>query len=67
MVADGRAALDAARAQQPDVIVSDVMMPEIDGLGLVQALRANPRTAGIPVLLLSARAGQDAAVEGLAA
>jgi PAS domain S-box-containing protein len=66
-VADGRAALDAARVQPPDLIVSDVMMPEIDGLGLVQALRANPRTAGIPVLLLSARAGQDAAVEGLAA
>ena len=66
-VADGRAALDAARATAPDLIVSDVMMPEIDGLGLVQALRADPRTAGVPVLLLSARAGQEAAVEGLAA
>ena len=66
-VADGRAALDAARAAPPDLIVSDVMMPEIDGLGLVHALRANPRTAGVPVLLLSARAGQEAAVEGLAA
>ncbi len=66
-VADGRAALDAARATVPDLIVSDVMMPEIDGLALVQALRADPRTAGVPVLLLSARAGQEAAVEGLAA
>jgi PAS domain S-box-containing protein len=66
-VADGRAALDLARSAAPDLIVSDVMMPEIDGLGLVQALRANPRTAGVPVLLLSARAGQEAAVEGLAA
>ncbi len=66
-VADGRAALDAARAAAPDLIVSDVMMPEIDGLGLVHALRANPRTAGVPVLLLSARAGQEAAVEGLSA
>ena len=66
-VADGRAALDAAQAAAPDLIVSDVMMPEIDGLGLVQALRADPRTAGVPVLLLSARAGQQAAVEGLAA
>jgi PAS domain S-box-containing protein len=66
-VADGRAALDAVRATAPDLIVSDVMMPEIDGLGLVQALRADPRTAGVPVLLLSARAGQEAAVEGLAA
>jgi PAS domain S-box-containing protein len=66
-VADGRTALDAARASPPDLIVSDVMMPEIDGLGLVQALRADQRTAGIPVLLLSARAGQEAAVEGLEA
>jgi PAS domain S-box-containing protein len=66
-VADGRAALDAARAAPPDLIVSDVMMPEIDGLGLVQALRTDLGTAGIPVLLLSARAGQEAAVEGLAA
>ena len=66
-VADGQAALDAAQATAPDLIVSDVMMPEIDGLGLVQALRADPRIAGIPVLLLSARAGQEAAVEGLAA
>ena len=59
-VADGRAALDAAQAAPPDLIVSDVMMPEIDGLGLVQALRADPRTARVPVLLLSARAGQEA-------
>jgi PAS domain S-box-containing protein len=66
-VADGRAALDAARATAPDLIVSDVMMPQIDGLGLVQALRADPGTAGVPILLLSARAGQQAAVEGLAA
>jgi PAS domain S-box-containing protein len=66
-VADGRAALDAARAAPPDLIISDVMMPEIDGLGLVQALRADPRTAEVPVLLLSARAGQEAAIEGLEA
>ena len=66
-VADGRAALSAAQGAPPDLIVSDVMMPEIDGLGLVQALRADPRTAGVPVLLLSARAGQEAAVEGLTA
>jgi CheY-like chemotaxis protein len=66
-VADGRAALDTARAAAPDLIVSDVMMPEMDGLGLVRALRADPHTAGVPVLLLSARAAQEAAVEGLAA
>ncbi len=66
-VADGQAALDAARAAPPDLIISDVMMPGVDGLRLTQELRADPRTAGVPLLLLSARAGQEAAVEGLGA
>ncbi|MFI5833325.1 SpoIIE family protein phosphatase [Micromonospora sp. NPDC051300] len=66
-VADGQEALDAARALPPDLVVSDVMMPRLDGLQLVAALRADPRTAGTPVLLLSARAGQDASIEGLEA
>jgi PAS domain S-box-containing protein len=66
-VADGQAALEAARAKVPDVIVSDVMMPRLDGLQLVAALRADPRTASAPVLLLSARAGQEASIEGLEA
>ena len=64
-VGDGRAALDAARVRNPDLVVSDVMMPRLDGLQLVAALRADPRTAGTPVLLLSARAGQEASIEGL--
>ncbi|GAA1651853.1 SpoIIE family protein phosphatase [Actinoplanes couchii] len=64
-VVDGRYALDAARAEVPDIVVSDVMMPRLDGLQLVAALRADPRTAGTPVLLLSARAGQEASIEGL--
>jgi len=66
-VADGRQALDAALAEPPDLVVSDVMMPELDGMGLLAALRAEPRTARVPVVLLSARAGEEAAVEGLAA
>jgi anti-anti-sigma factor len=66
-VSDGRAALEAALADPPDLVVSDVMMPELDGLGLLGELRADPRTARVPVVLLSARAGQEAAVEGLAA
>ena len=66
-VADGQAALDAVRAAPPDLIISDVMMPGVDGLRLAQELRADPRTAGVPLLLLSARAGQEAAVEGLEA
>ncbi len=65
--ADGQAALQAARTDPPDLIVSDVMMPGLDGLELVAALRADPATASVPVLLLSARAGQEAAVEGLTA
>ena len=66
-VADGRAALDAVRAQPFDLVISDVMMPGLDGLRLVSALRANSRVQDVPVLLLSARAGQEAAIEGLEA
>jgi PAS domain S-box-containing protein len=66
-VADGLAALDAVHADPPDLVISDVMMPGLDGLALVAALRSDPRTADVPVLLLSARAGQEAAVVGLGA
>ena len=66
-VRDGRAALEAALADPPDLVVSDVMMPELDGLQLLTALRADARTSRVPVVLLSARAGPEAAVEGLAA
>src|SRR6201996_3629498 len=66
-VADGLAALDAIRADAPELVISDVMMPGLDGLALVAALRSDPRTADVPVLLLSARAGQEAAIEGLEA
>ncbi|WP_433803438.1 ATP-binding protein [Actinomycetospora sp. CA-084318] len=65
--ADGDEALELALADPPDMIVSDVMMPGRDGLGLLTALRSDPRTDRVPVLLLSARAGEEAAVEGLAA
>ncbi|MEU4806156.1 SpoIIE family protein phosphatase [Actinosynnema sp. NPDC023587] len=66
-VHDGVEALEAARVRAPDLIVSDVMMPRLDGLSLVAALRADPRTAAVPVVLLSARAGQEASIEGLQA
>ncbi|GAA4602595.1 SpoIIE family protein phosphatase [Actinoallomurus liliacearum] len=66
-VTDGQAALEAARADAPDLIVSDVMMPRLDGLQMVAALREDTRTASVPVLLLSARAGQEASIEGLEA
>ena len=63
---DGAEALDKARAEPPDLVLSDVMMPRLDGHGLLKALRENARTAVTPVILLSARAGEDARVEGLA-
>jgi PAS domain S-box-containing protein len=66
-VADGQAALDAARASKPDLILSDVMMPRLDGLGLLRELRADPQLCEIPVILLSARAGEDARIEGMEA
>jgi signal transduction histidine kinase len=64
-VADGAVALDAARASTPDLVLSDILMPGLDGLALVRALRANARTRSVPAILLTARAGEDAALEGL--
>jgi signal transduction histidine kinase len=66
-VADGAQALSAARAHRPDVILTDVMMPNLDGFGLLRALRDDPRTAGISVIMLSARAGEESRVGGLEA
>lgn len=66
-VVDGWDALEAVRANAPDIVISDVMMPRLDGLGLVAELRADRRTSAVPVLLLSARAGQEASISGLRA
>jgi diguanylate cyclase (GGDEF)-like protein len=63
--ADGMAAFEAALASPPDLVLSDVMMPRLDGFGLLKALRADERTRHLPVILLSARAGDEAAVEGM--
>jgi len=67
VVGDGRAALEAARAHPPDLVLTDVMMPEMDGFALLRALRENERTRHVPVVMLSARAGEEARVEGLGA
>ncbi|WP_159396937.1 ATP-binding protein [Sorangium cellulosum] len=64
-VPDGHAALASARARPPDLLVSDVMMPGLDGVALLRELRADPRTCMVPVVLVSARAGEEAVVEGL--
>jgi PAS domain S-box-containing protein len=64
---DGQAALDSALARPPDLLVTDVMMPGLDGFALMRALKEDPRTRTVPVLMLSARAGEEARVSGLAA
>ncbi|MFL9908824.1 response regulator [Paraburkholderia sp. RL17-337-BIB-A] len=65
LASDGLAALEAARAAPPDLILSDVMMPRLDGFGLLRALRADPGLRDTPVLMLSARAGEEARVDGI--
>ncbi|AKT39985.1 ATP-binding protein [Chondromyces crocatus] len=66
-VSHGAAALASARARVPDLVLTDVMMPELDGFGLLRALREEPRTRAVPVVMLSARAGDEARVEGIEA
>ncbi len=65
VVADGKAALQAMHERRPDLLLSDVMMPRLDGFGLLTATRADPALRDLPVILLSARAGDEARVEGL--
>ncbi len=64
-VSNGVAALAAIEHSLPDLVLTDVMMPEMDGLELLQALRTNPQTRELPIILLSARAEEEARVEGL--
>ena len=66
-VTDGEAAVRAAREMKADLILTDVMMPRLDGFGVLRALRSDPETKSKPVILLSARAGEESRVEGLQA
>lgn len=66
-VSDGRAALEEARRARPDLVLSDIMMPRLDGFGLLQEIRADERLRDLPVVFLSARAGGEARTEGVAA
>lgn len=66
-VADGEQALAAVQRNRPDLLITDLMMPNLDGLGLLRALRASDVTKDMPVIALSARAGDEARVEGLRA
>ncbi|HEX7853460.1 MAG TPA: response regulator [Sphingobium sp.] len=67
LAGDGEAALAAIRQRRPDLVLSDVMMPRLDGFGLVAAIRADKALCDIPVILLSARAGEEARIEGMEA
>lgn len=62
---DGADALARASQRPPDLVLTDVMMPNLDGFGLLDALRRDPALAAVPVVMLSARAGGEAAVEAL--
>ncbi len=64
-VSDGAKALSAVKERTPDLVLTDVLMPELDGFGLLKELRNDRRTQSIPVVMLSARAGEEAYVEGL--
>ncbi len=62
---NGLVALELARANPPNLIVTDVMMPEMDGFALLRELRSDARTLTVPVMMVSARAGEEARVSGL--
>ncbi len=62
---DGLEALEIIADRPPEIVVSDVMMPRLDGFELLKRLRADSKTESIPLILLSARAGEEAAIEGL--
>ncbi len=66
-VSDGQAAIAAMQRRLPDCILSDVMMPRLDGFGLLAQIRADPALRDLPFILLSARAGEEAQAEGLEA
>lgn len=65
LAGDGVEALAAVERRMPDLVLTDVMMPRLDGFGLLAALRTDERTRALPVIVLSARAGEEATLAGL--
>jgi signal transduction histidine kinase len=65
LTANGAEALAALREDRPDLVLADIMMPKLDGYGLLRTVRGDPALADLPVVLLSARAGEEATIEGL--
>ncbi|MCR6640628.1 MAG: response regulator [Sporocytophaga sp.] len=66
-VGDGEAALKAIKTENPSLVLSDVMMPNLDGIELVKQLRASGKTSTLPVILISAKANEEATIEGIEA
>jgi signal transduction histidine kinase len=64
---DGQDALEKMLAHRPDLLLTDVMMPRLDGFSLLKLIRETPEIQHVPVILLSARAGEEAKIEGLEA
>ena len=62
---DGASAIDMARCLRPALILTDIMMPGVDGFGVLRAVRNHPALRNTPVIMLSARAGEEARIEGL--
>lgn len=65
-VGDGQAALDGVRERPPDLVIVDLMMPKMSGIEVCQALRADPATTDIPVIMLTARAQESDVARGFA-
>jgi len=65
LAGNGRLALDAIRRQRPDLVLSDIVMPEMDGYGLCHAIKSDPQTRGIPVVLVTALIDPQDIVRGL--
>ncbi len=63
-VPDGQFALDAAKSKHFDLVLTDLMMPNLDGFGLIEELRKDPASAEIPIIMLSARAGEEERISG---
>jgi signal transduction histidine kinase/PAS domain-containing protein len=64
---DGQMALEMIRESRPDLLLTDIMMPRLNGFALIKAIRADPELRDLPVIVISARAGEESSVEGLAA
>jgi signal transduction histidine kinase/CheY-like chemotaxis protein len=66
-VPNGEEALAIIRQRRPDLVLTDIMMPRLDGFGLIRAIREDEKLKDLPVIILSARAGEEASIEGLGA